>query len=119
MVAFNDRRLTEPQKTSYVRPDIQQAVTTHLERGSQRRISLAFNGPPDEFGAGTRYQKSGYLRPDEDSGEPRLFHNTRSTKGSEIDMANLASIQSSRKSRRTGQPERHWARWSGAYSIPE
>lgn len=127
MVDFNDRRLTESQKTGYVRPDIQHAVNQHLEQASDRRVTLSFNGPVDPVAGGSRYTRSGYLRADE-SGAAALYPNTRSTKGRSIDVANLASIESSRRDKpfydengkRAGKvPTSYWARWSGAYSLPE
>lgn len=127
MVDFNDRRLTEPQKTDYVRPDIKHAVNQHLESGSERRVSLEFNGPVDPVVGQTRYSNSGYLRADE-SGNPALYPNSRSTKGRSIDLPNLASISSSRRDKpffneegkREGNvPTSYWSRWSGAYSLPD
>jgi hypothetical protein len=124
MVDFNDRRLTESQKTGYVRPDIQKAVEEHLAQGSARRVTLSFNDPSEQ---GQRYTRSGYLRADE-SGSAALYPNARSTKGRSVDVANLASISSSRRDqpfineegKRDGKvPTTYWSRWSGPYSLPE
>ena len=118
MVDFNDRRLTESQKTpTYVRPDIQKAIDSHLAEGSAHRVSLSFNGERDENGALTRTRQSGYLRANED-GNPALYPNARSSRGRSIDAANLYSIDSSRRNRKTGTPDIFWQRLSGPYSLP-
>ena len=118
MVDFNDRRLTESQKTpTYVRPDVQKAIDSHLAEGTARRVSLSFNAGHDENGALIRENRSGYLRADE-SGNPALFPNARSSRGRSIDSANLYSINSSRRNRKTGTPDIFWQRLSGPYSLP-
>lgn len=128
MVDFNDRRLTESQKnTAYVRPDIKRAVDEHLAKGSDRRVSLTFNGPKDENGALTRNSQRGYLRADAE-GKPALYSNSKSTKGKSIPVADLASIESSRRDqpfyneegKRAGKvPTSYWSRWKGTYNLPE